>query len=353
MKKLPALFLSVLMVILIAILCPGCGSGDSTSVFSALPSSTVSPGPSPTTALHTLIVEPDDGKTAILDAIRKAETSIKLTIYEVDDPDVIEELESAAGRGLDVRIIYNYYSFSEEKQEYIKKAMEALEAKGIRTKPANEKYTYTHEKTFVFDDDKSIIMSFNLQPDYFSSTRDFAIITTSLPEVSEIGKVFEADWLYQDVTPSVESLVWSPVNSREKLIKLIQSAKKTMEIYNEEVLDEEVIEELIKAAKSGVEVRFISAQLKGWDGTDSNIPGRKKLNENGAYAKYGDFLYIHGKMILVDYGTNNSRAYVGSENFSSTSLDKNRELGIIVEEKEIIDRIHSIFNIDWEKAKYD
>jgi phosphatidylserine/phosphatidylglycerophosphate/cardiolipin synthase-like enzyme len=304
-------------------------------------------------AVHTLIVEPDDGKAAVLDAIQKAKQSIKLTIYEVNDPDILSGLVSAAKRGVDIRIIYNFYSFHEQKQQDILNTMKSLESQGIKTKAANRIYTNTHEKTFVFDDNKAIIMTFNLQDSYFATTRDFGIITVSAPEISEISKVFEADWLYQDVTPSQESLVWSPVNSRQKLIELIRSAKKTLEIYNEEAEDREILDELINAAQSGVKIRFISAQLMGYDGKDGNVYGRKKLNENGVQAKYGDALYVHAKMILVDYGTPDSHAFVGSENFSYTSLNKNRELGAIIDEKEILDRIHTIFEADWLKAKYD
>jgi phosphatidylserine/phosphatidylglycerophosphate/cardiolipin synthase-like enzyme len=41
-------------------------------------------------------------------------------------------------------------------------------------------------------------------------------------------------------------------------------------------------------------------------------------------------LYIHAKVIVTDPETRAEKAFVGSENFSSTSLDLNRELGIVV-----------------------
>ncbi|MCE1248418.1 MAG: phospholipase D-like domain-containing protein [Firmicutes bacterium] len=306
-----------------------------------------------TLAVHTLIVEPDDGKAQVLEGINQAKQSIRLTIYEIGDPDILDALKSAAQRGVEVKIIFNYHSFSEAQRGKILDIMRSLESKGVKTKVADRRFAHTHQKSFVFDDKKAIIMSFNLQSNYFTNTRDFGIITLSSQEIDEITKVFEADWLYSDITPSEEDLVWSPVNSNEKLIDLIRSAKKTIEIYNEEVADKEILDELIKAAQTGVEIRFISAQLIGYDGRDGNIYGRKKLNDNGVKAKYGDFLYIHAKMILVDYGTENARVFVGSENFSYTSLQKNRELGIIVEENNILDRLHSIFNTDWDKSKFD
>lgn len=39
--------------------------------------------------------------------------------------------------------------------------------------------------------------------------------------------------------------------------------------------------------------------------------------------------YIHAKAILADYGTANAKLFLGSENLTSESLTKNRELGLI------------------------
>ncbi|MFH0879311.1 MAG: phospholipase D-like domain-containing protein [Lentisphaerota bacterium] len=61
----------------------------------------------------------------------------------------------------------------------------------------------------------------------------------------------------------------------------------------------------------------------------------------------GSFLYIHAKMILADYGAAQAAAFLGSENFSRTSLDRNRELGILVTETPILDRLHQVFEQDW------
>ena len=38
---------------------------------------------------------------------------------------------------------------------------------------------------------------------------------------------------------------------------------------------------------------------------------------------------MHAKVVLADYGLPTARMFVGSENFSSASLTRNRELGLI------------------------
>ena len=44
---------------------------------------------------HTLIVEPDDGRTLVLQALNAATKSIDLTIYELSDPQIMSVAPSA------------------------------------------------------------------------------------------------------------------------------------------------------------------------------------------------------------------------------------------------------------------
>ena len=53
---------------------------------------------------------------------------------------------------------------------------------------------------------------------------------------------------------------------------------------------------------------------------------------------YSAPLYIHAKAIVVDPGTRRARVFVGSQNFSVTSLLYNRELGLITSSRRIVAR---------------
>jgi phosphatidylserine/phosphatidylglycerophosphate/cardiolipin synthase-like enzyme len=278
-----------------------------------------------------------------------AKTSINLTIYEIEDTGIIDALTAAAKRGVSVRVLYNYYSFQTYGSDPNAKYVAQLSAAGVQTKPAGKQFTITHQKTFTIDDKVAVIMTFNLVPNYFTTTRDFGIITSAPGEVAEIVKVFEADWAYQSVTPSQTALVWSPDNSRSKILGVINGASKSLDVYNEETSDKASMAALISAAKRGVTVRFITAVLSGSGSTDANAAERATLIANHVQAKGLAKPYIHAKMILADYGTGNAQVFLGSENFSSTSLDKNRELGIILNDSGIMSSIEGTFKTDWGK----
>jgi cardiolipin synthase len=302
--------------------------------------------------VHTLLVEPDDRQYMLLDMLEAAKTSIDLVIYEMDDPDFMGELKKAAARGVKVRVLYNYHSFPEKKRASVSRLMASLEAAGVMTKPATSEFSVTHQKTFVLDGDRAVIMTFNLQRNYFSGTRDFGVITVDTAEVAEISAVFDADWDYSRYSPSAESLVWSPDNSRAKISGLIDGSRASLDIYNEEVEDKEILGLIGDKAKKGAVVRLISARLIS-GGRDLNYRGRLALDRAGAEANYLTELYSHAKMVLSDYMNEGAAAYVGSENFSGASLDRNRELGIIVREKEILERLENTFETDWAQSRKD
>jgi phosphatidylserine/phosphatidylglycerophosphate/cardiolipin synthase-like enzyme len=152
-------------------------------------------------AAHTL-VQPDDGRTLILNALNAAKTSIDLTIYEINDSQIMSALAAAKARKVTARVIYNWYSFpADMQQRQITPAIQQLTKVGIQCQQAPRTFEVTHEKAFVIDGTTGIIMSFNLTSEYFGMTRDFGIVTTVGPEVTEIAIVFEADWNDKPVTP--------------------------------------------------------------------------------------------------------------------------------------------------------
>jgi phosphatidylserine/phosphatidylglycerophosphate/cardiolipin synthase-like enzyme len=52
-------------------------------------------------------------------------------------------------------------------------------------------------------------------------------------------------------------------------------------------------------------------------------------------------VYIHAKVICADCNSSGGTVFVGSENFSTSSLDYNRELGIITSVASVIRSIRS------------
>jgi phosphatidylserine/phosphatidylglycerophosphate/cardiolipin synthase-like enzyme len=87
-------------------------------------------------AAHTL-VQPDDGRTLILNALNAAKTSIDLTIYEINDSQIMSALAAAKARKVPARVIYNWYSFpADMQQRQITPAIQQLTKVGIQCQQA-------------------------------------------------------------------------------------------------------------------------------------------------------------------------------------------------------------------------
>ncbi|MGH2442051.1 MAG: phospholipase D-like domain-containing protein, partial [Chloroflexota bacterium] len=56
--------------------------------------------------------------------------------------------------------------------------------------------------------------------------------------------------------------------------------------------------------------------------------------------------YIHAKAVLTD----RSEAFIGSENLSGQSLDRNREIGVLLRGP-VVDRLRLTFQSDWKRGR--
>jgi phosphatidylserine/phosphatidylglycerophosphate/cardiolipin synthase-like enzyme len=62
--------------------------------------------------------------------------------------------------------------------------------------------------------------------------------------------------------------------------------------------------------------------------------------------------YIHGKVVEPHYGTDHGKIFIGSGNFSNTSLNQNRELGLIISSHAVMSAIAGTFASDFRNGKH-
>lgn len=146
-------------------------------------------------------------------------------------------------------------------------------------------------------------------------------------------------------------------NARPIQEALINSAKPgdVLRVTNEEMSDKNIIAALTQAAQSGVDVRIImTAPPKVAYGKPNaqytNLQGLANAGATIHLFTKNDFdstqLYIHSKTITV----NDTAGYAGSQNFSQTSLDFNRELGVQFNSSnspQAVSFLNSTFDTDW------
>src|SRR6185312_10169856 len=186
----------------------------------------------------------------VVQAIQNAHTSVDLVIYELEDPQVEQALADAQSRGVQVRVLLdNLDSFGNYPNDA---AYTFLQSHNVPIEWSPNYFPLTHQKTLIVDDTEAMIMTFNLSPQYYASSRDFGIVDTDPKDVAAIETAFTSDWSGQQSTAqNASDLVWSP-NSADTLIALISSATSTLEVYNEEMADPRIEAALTAAAARGV-----------------------------------------------------------------------------------------------------
>jgi cardiolipin synthase A/B len=310
----------------------------------APPKPPVPPTPPRSAATYTLVVEPDQGLTAIYNLIASAKKSIDMTMYELTDSTVIDALAAAAANGLAVRVILDQ---NDEKTANTP-AYNSLQAKKVGVHWANPAYAVTHQKTITVDAATSAIMTLNLTPTAYATTRDFAVITNDSADVAAIETTFNADFTNAAITPPTgDNLVWSPTNSLSSLQALISGAAQSLLISQEEFDDATIQSALIAALKRGVSVTLVqenennkyTATLTALKQAGAKIAVYTSTKSN-AY-------YIHAKAVLADYSTAEAKLFLGSENFSTDSLGKNRELGLIFSDPACMTGVYTALTKDF------
>lgn len=276
----------------------------------------------------------------IYDFINSATTSLDMTMYELVDTTAENDLINLEDEGVDVRVILDVAEKSKNQAAYT-----ALTDAGVGVVWSSTSFTYTHQKTITVDDDESLILSGNLTSTYYTSTRDYGVFDTDASDVSAIVDTFNADYAHTSITPSDgDDLVWSPTDSQSQLVSLVESATTSIDVEEEEFSDTALINALVTDAEDGVAVRVVVE-----DPSDYTSEITKITNAGGEVVGYpeSDALYIHAKAIVVDYGQSDAAVEVGSMNWTSNSLNNNRELGIILHDTAAENVVETQFDSDF------
>jgi cardiolipin synthase A/B len=298
--------------------------------------------PAPSAATYTLVTEPDQGLTPIYNLIASATKSIDMTMYELTDVTVVDALANAAAAGLAVRVILDQ---NDEKTTNTP-AYNSLQSKKVGVHWANPAYAVTHQKTITVDAATSAIMTLNLTPVDYAATRDFAVITNDPADVAAIETTFNADFTNAAITPPTgDNLVWSPTNSLSSLQAIINGATQSLLISQEEFDESTIASALLAALKRGVSVTLVQENLESKYTQTLNT--LKAAGAKIAVYTSSTGYYIHAKTVLADYNTAQAKLFVGSENFSTDSLTKNRELGLIFSDPACMTGVYTAITKDF------
>jgi len=289
---------------------------------------------------HTLYVIPesDNSVTPLYALINNATKTIDMTMYALEDTTFTADLVAACKRGVVVRVILDQ---NNEKSGNTS-AYNSLNAQtGCSAVWANKAFSVTHEKSIMIDGTIDVVMSLNLQSQYYSTTRDYALVDNDSNDYSADEATFAMDYAAGTPASGVAGasdfsyqpgggtdLVWSPTTATTDMLAIINNATKTLYIECEEFSASNIVNAVAAAAQRGVAVVLV-----GENESNSYTSDYATIKAAGASVYYyssSTGFYVHAKSVVADQGLSTEAVYMGSINYSNASLTANRELGVYI-----------------------
>ena len=147
-----------------------------------------------------LITEPGVGDKPFIALINSARHTIEVVMYELTDQRVERALATAAGRGVQVTVLLDHGQYGAVRP-LNDAAYYYLATHGVTVAWTPGLFALTHQKSILIDRRVAAIMTLNLTPAYYQSSRDFAVLDRWPADVAAIAQAFDADLHHQQVTP--------------------------------------------------------------------------------------------------------------------------------------------------------
>lgn len=310
-----------------------------------------------------LVILPQDGRQVYFEAFAAAKKEIKIEICVLEDPLILQSLQQALQRGVRVRVIVDSHDYAKIVDEQENLAT-YLTSNGGQLHISNPIFPRSFSKFIIIDDQSLLIGSACLDSTTFAQYRDYEYVSNSRDHINRLIKLFENDWLYSAIpgqqfptfnpTPPIteSNLLISPINSGARLISFIQKAKHTLDVTSELLGNPTLESELAAAVKRGIHVRLIAPEIV--DNVDVEtqelqIISLNQLKEAGIHIhvtlppETKQFPYMHARSAIAD----KKYAYIGSISLNPTSITFNREVGIFLKKKHVVNKLQKQFDIDY------
>jgi len=279
-----------------------------------------------------LITQPDEGIRPLLAAVKRARRRLAIVIFRFDLDELEDALAAAVKRG--VEVVALIANTNKGGAQSLRKLEQRMLKKGVTVNRTDDDMVRYHGKLLIVDRRQAYVLGFNYTEQDIGS-RSFGVVTRSTRVVKELLRLFDSDACRTDFTPRVRDLVISPENARSRLCAFVRKAQVSLDIYDPQASDDEMLALLQKKAARGVKIRVIGELEKKW--AEQGFADVQPLR--GAR--------LHVRAIVRD----GRRAFIGSQSLRKLELDERREVGIIIRDRKIVRKVEKVFNADWKRGE--
>lgn len=267
-----------------------------------------------------LFSESADISYNIRNAIKNSSKSIDIALYSFTDTEIAREIINAKYRNVKLRVLIDY---SHVKTSKVSEAIKMLLDKkvNVRIIKGGGWYGVMHNKFAIFDSKFLITGSYNWTYTANYNNYENIIFIDDENQINSYTEYFELMW-EQSLSPYEKTIITnevppallSQINSiRDNVLKLINTARKSIDIAVYSIYDDEIFDALLEAKKRGVKIRIITDKLQA---TQSEVV--KKLYDSGFDLKISRGFnngMMHNKYAIFD----NEVVITGSFNWSNNA----------------------------------
>ncbi len=283
---------------------------------------------------------PGESLSRELTTFATTKNNLDLRTYEFTHPQFKSAVKNLAQNDVNIRIIVEDNKYQQFQNTLKVLIQEFSWYQNIQLKSDKQMGTqYQHAKVNLIDSG-FIIQTANLTKSSFASNREHFFQSYDSGVRNSLKNIFDKDrngqkLTIKDIHPN---LVVCNINCRGVIEQLLSWAQESIIIQTQYITDD-AIRNILKTKKNLSELKMLVAD------TDDN---NELLSYFGPiYAKKFKKQYNHTKMMLVDHKI----LLLGSMNLSATSLDKNREIWILLLDPTIINEFSTQFMQDWKITK--
>ena len=256
-----------------------------------------------------------------------------MEVYLLTEKRIINAIIKVKEKWIDLKVILENNPYMSAKLN--DKAFNQLAKNWINVVRSNPKNYFLNHAKVLLVDDEIVISTWNMSHSTFFVNRDLFLFIKDHELLKDIEKIFLDDYSWINISEYNENLVISPTYSRKKIETLIKWAEEEIRLYFPYLSDDWIENLLLEKISNWVPV--------------SILVSKKFFDEENEYVRFLEKKWIeiiqinkykmHSKAILVD----KKYLFIWSINFSSYSIDKNREVWIIIIDQKIIKQFLEIW----------
>ncbi|AOU99620.1 hypothetical protein BI364_07895 [Acidihalobacter yilgarnensis] len=289
-----------------------------------------------------LYIEPQAGVQPVVQLIESAHRSVDLNVYMITDRRILAALRADHDRGVRVRVIIPEYPYRAGRR-FVATERRELAQSGVVQRYApprfEGRYVFDHAKYIVIDGGRRYLVgTANFTYSAFRRNREYLWIGDNQRTGAALAAVFADDWRGRRLQrPLPSPLVASPDSARALAAVIRQPGPVAIE--TEEFGAVPAIERAVRAKHGDIRILVPARESRH----DRRVLAG--LAREGAQVRLLRRPYLHAKLIL-----GRGEAFIGSQNFSASSLYRNREIGLRLHGPALA-RLKTRFDRDWAHAR--